>query len=1142
MSFHAQAQFSSVLTLDPITLSASTGEKPQSKVWEYDGSWWCVLPTNLRGTPSGTWIWKLVGTTWVGHLQLSTELGTVADVKVAGSIVHILLYDDDPELVSVEYVGGSYQLWSTRPAPSPVLLPGSETATIDIDSTGRMWLSTEAGNDVVVYYSDAPYSSWTGPVTLATGINSDDITAVTALPDNTIGVLWSNQVAQRFGFRIHADSDDPNNWSTDEVPASQSASNAGSGMADDHVNLATASDGTLYAAVKTSYDTDDYPKVALLVRRPSGSWDALYEVDTSGTRPIVVLNEREGIVTVIYTSAEGNHDIVYKQSSTSDISFGPRSTLIIGSYSNATSCKDTVTDNVVVLASNGGAVISALATFSNAGLVACYMMEENGGTVLVDSSAYGNDGALNGEPGWTTGIDGLAIDLDGADDYGLTPDDASLDITNAITLAAWVKPEKSGTQYIIKKGLQSDTDGYELSFSSSGTAFTRFNQTSNGNAYRINSARSYPTDGVTWAHLAATYDGSTIRLYFDGEEDSTSAPLAFTIASNELPLGIGAESDGGRPFQGLMDEARVYNRALDAGEIAKMATVAEPVLTADLTITKDDGLKSANPGDSITYIIVVENTGPEDVNGSAVMDNFPAELTDISWSTEVSNGASSTQGGGISDINDLVYLPSGSSITYIVEATIDVAAFGVLSNTATVAAPEGITDLVLQNNSATDTTLLLTDVGDPDLVACYMMEENGGSVLVDSSLYGNDGALNGDPGWTTGIDGLAIVLDGIDDYALAPHNASLDITDVITLAAWIRPEKAGTQYIVKKALQHGTDGYELSLSASGTAFTRFNQLSNANTYRIDTALPYPTDGLTWVHLAATYDGSIIRLYFNGVEDSLSAPLAFTIASNELPLGIGAESDGGRSFQGLMDEARVYNRVLDASEIAELANVAETDPNLIAHYMMEQDGGTTLVDSSPYGNDGTLYGDPEWIEGIDGLAIDLDGADDYALTPHTASLDITNTITLAAWVKPEKAGTQYIAKKALQSNTDGYELSFSSSGKVFTRFNQTSSGNAYRINTVSSYPTDGTTWIHLAATYDGSIIRLYFNGQEESASEPLAFAIATNSLPVGIGAESDGGRPFQGLMDEVRVYNRALDAGEIAELANVADSDLLMILR
>ena len=61
------------------------------------------------------------------------------------------------------------------------------------------------------------------------------------------------------------------------------------GMSDDHLNVAVAADGTLYAAVKTGYDSSSQPKIAFLVRRPNGSWDDLYEVDSSGTRPIVLL-------------------------------------------------------------------------------------------------------------------------------------------------------------------------------------------------------------------------------------------------------------------------------------------------------------------------------------------------------------------------------------------------------------------------------------------------------------------------------------------------------------------------------------------------------------------------------------------------------------------------------------------------------------------------------------------------------------------------------------------------------------------------------------------------------------------------------------------------------------------------------------
>ena len=260
--------------------TTTTGEKPQSKVWRYAGAWWAVFPTSASGASSaGTWLWKLVGTTWTEVLKLSDRTDVKADVKVTGDLIHALLYaGTNTQLVSVQYNTGTgtYAPWSVRPAASSISLPNSEIATIDIDSTGRMWLATRAGDNVppaiVVYHSASPYTTWNGPITLVTGIiANDDIAVVTALPGK-IGVLWANENAsvQRFGFRTHIDGTDPNTWTADEVPASQSAQNVGLGMADDHLNVAVASDGTLYAAVKTSYDTAGYPKMAFLVAAGPG--------------------------------------------------------------------------------------------------------------------------------------------------------------------------------------------------------------------------------------------------------------------------------------------------------------------------------------------------------------------------------------------------------------------------------------------------------------------------------------------------------------------------------------------------------------------------------------------------------------------------------------------------------------------------------------------------------------------------------------------------------------------------------------------------------------------------------------------------------------------------------------------------------
>ncbi|HXL55739.1 MAG TPA: T9SS type A sorting domain-containing protein, partial [Chitinophagaceae bacterium] len=354
--------FATVTALNSVSITAITGEKPQSKVWNYNGKFWSVLANS-----AGTYLYRLDGTTWTNMLKLSTRTTSEADCKMVGSVTHILLYQGtSSQLVSVEYVAASstYQLWSSRPSTISISLDaGVETAVIDMDGNGRMWLASAGTNNINVRWSDAPYTTWSSPITIATGVNDDDICDVIYMPvSGKIGVLWSNQNTERFGFKTHSNGANPSTWSADEVPASQSAINFGAGMADDHLNFALASDGTLYCAVKTSYDATGYPKIALLVRRPGGTWDNLYEVSQSGTRGIVILNEAVGKLRVIYTSVENGGNIIYKETSTSGISFSSAKTLIQGTFNDATSTKENFSSDIVILASNSSQAVGVLAT------------------------------------------------------------------------------------------------------------------------------------------------------------------------------------------------------------------------------------------------------------------------------------------------------------------------------------------------------------------------------------------------------------------------------------------------------------------------------------------------------------------------------------------------------------------------------------------------------------------------------------------------------------------------------------------------------------------------------------------------------------------------------------------------------------
>jgi hypothetical protein len=342
-------QMMSATPIQNMSFSANAGEKPQSKIFQYADQWWNVMPTK-----QGTFVFRLDGTTWTQTQKISASKSVHADVKMDGDLAYVLLYDGaKTQFATLQYdtLDNRFEAWSQQPNLVNVpLSKGVETATIEEDSTGRLWISSDATTTIEVRYSDGLHTSWSAPITIASGITKDDICSVIAMPNDSIGVMWSNQNAKRFGFRVHVDGTDVSQWSTDEVPAGQSALNIGHGMADDHIHLAMESNGTLYAAVKTSYDKSPNPHISLLVRRPTGVWDNLYLVDMSGTRPVAVVDEAAGQLIIAYTTKEGGGDIVYRTSPLDNISLSARAVLIPGKVNNVTTAKVTSTNEIVFLA------------------------------------------------------------------------------------------------------------------------------------------------------------------------------------------------------------------------------------------------------------------------------------------------------------------------------------------------------------------------------------------------------------------------------------------------------------------------------------------------------------------------------------------------------------------------------------------------------------------------------------------------------------------------------------------------------------------------------------------------------------------------------------------------------------------------
>jgi len=262
-----------------------------------------------------------------------------------------------------------------------------------------------------------------------------------------------------------------------------------------------------------------------------------------------------------------------------------------------------------------------------------------------------------------------------------------------------------------------------------------------------------------------------------------------------------------------------------------------------------------------------------------------------------------------------------------------------------------------------------------------------------------------------------------------------------------------------------------------------------------------------------------------------------IIGNSVPLN--------RPFGGLIGLVRIYNRALSEEEIKHnmLHHLSPRTEGLALWIPFDEGSGTTVADKSGKGNDGTIYGavwEKQALEDLSGYgndgthygpvetrgrylrALDFDGVDDYIDCGTAKSLDITETITIEAWVNPSAiTGTHSVIDKRAS-----YVLTVESDEKIrFFYSDGISWHNLASISTVSA-----NKWTHLAATQepDGSntLVRIYIDGRLDNSGTITGRPIsAAEALAIGRHPTSNV-QQFDGLIDGAKVYNRVLSADEI----------------
>jgi hypothetical protein len=425
--------------------------------------------------------------------------------------------------------------------------------------------------------------------------------------------------------------------------------------------------------------------------------------------------------------------------------------------------------------------------------------------------------------------------------------------------------------------------------------------------------------------------------------------------------------------------------------------------------------------------------------------------------------------------------------------------------------------LVRKYTSAEPTIALSQEFpSDYGLVAEWHFDEGSGNVTEDSSGNGNDGIKYGAT-WTTGVSGTALEFDGVDDYAESSLNSALNSN--LTIELWMKSKyQSSNQEDQRRILDldtSGSRGFQLCLSPNGTLLIDNTGGPDSEAH---TSKSY-NDG-NWHHIVGIREGSNYHLYVDGLyKNSTSGMIP---SYNYVYIAKIAENWG--YFNGTIDEVRIYNRSLTADEI-KTHYEEKKSPGLVAEWHFDEGSGNITEDSSGNGNDGTIHG-ATWTTGVSGKALEFDGVDEYVDCGNDESLDPTHAITIEAWVKPNNITVnQRIVDKFYYS---GYSflLDYMSGA--------TDKGEAlFQLKTINGIVQFLACkmaigeWQHMVAVYDGSKMYIYRNGISQGTPLEQNGTIVNYNGNLSIGRNGAiNYEYFNGSIDEIRIYNRALTSDEI----------------
>ena len=722
------------------------------------------------------------------------------------------------------------------------------------------------------------------------------------------------------------------------------------------------------------------------------------------------------------------------------------------------------------------------------GLVGYWKFDEGAGTsTTADASGNDNHLTLNGmeEGDWTdvssTDItrfyNPYALSFDGtSSEYAKI--DSILGLTKEnVTMAMWVNLDSTSEKGAFIKigsnnGCGGGSDGFGFGVGSN-------NVDTNGNDLigLYECSRWIDTNtaiGTGWHHLAMTIDESGYpELYIDGASvysDTIDDPIALD-SHYETRIGGYTVQGNQRYSDAILDDVRVYDRPLLAKEIAQLAQGRESHVQFSVDGSWENNDGTFNPG-----------------YGTVIMKS-------------TSNESIKTGGDAFHNLD-------------------------------------------------------IEDPQEPGLVGYWKLDEgedntcSGGEDACDSSGNGNHGTINGGDGdeWVASGTGTALFynpyamdFDGSDDYVSTP----LLSVSTTSIAVWVKADAVDTNYEVLVGADADASNRGYILSKGGQTNQKWNFFLADRSEHAASSADITT---SWTHVVGVHTGNEFQLYVNGALVDTQSSAYSVVGAPTYSIGRRDYTGFNQYFAGSLDDVRIYNYALTDEQISRLSEGGYASPNLddglIGYWKFDEGTGTVAEDFSGLNNSGSLVNmdESDWVTTTQTLdyanpyALDFDGDNDYVNAGDHDSLEPDLPLTFAFWANADSNSVTNtaISLDSWGNTYYGAQVVLNSEGSISISYGDGTGGTSSDRRSKKGGSYSAGTWHNVIAVLSGPTdIKIYIDGEDVGgAYSGGGGTIAYSSNPTVIGAATTTPTlPFEGVIDDVRVYARALTGSEITALAN-----------